>query len=613
MVPSGVAAAANFDAEINFEWGHVLGSEIRSWAHQALWGPGVNMIRTPYGGRNHEYMSEDPYLAGVTATQQVLGVQSNGKTHATIKHFAGNESEYQRERWTAASRIPSRALHEIYLLPFEMVVKDGRPAAVMCAFPDLNFHWACENDALLNQTLRARWGFDGYVVSDRRAVHSTVASIKAGTDFELDSRPKWFKPSLIRAAIGAGQLTDADINNMLRPRYLKMFEFGHFDEAYDAFLPVDFPGHAQVARKAADGSIVLLKNDGLLPLKPDVRSIALIGAEWFAGRATMPPRNGDRTEISNVVAPFTVKPKQGLENTLKKLGSSATVTYNNGDVIADAVKVAQNADVVIVMVGDNPRETMDVTSLSLPSIKGTNQERLVPRILAANPNTVVVLNTGDPVTMSSWLDHTPALVDMWYGGQESGNALAAILFGDANPSGKLPVSLPKKFEDSTAAKTYPGQDLHTEYSEGIYVGYRYYDTKHVEPQFPFGFGLSYTKFEYSDLKSLGVESSGANSTAWSFSVAVRNTGRRPGAEVVQLYIHDGHSKINRPIHELKAFNRVELNPGESKILQFHLGRSAFEYWDPITKQWTLDPGTFEIQVGSSSRDIRLRTVVNVTR
>src|SRR6185312_2969266 len=211
----------------------------------------------------------------------------------------------------------------------------------MCAFPHLNFHWACENAALLKQTLRERWGFDGYVVSDRRAVHSTVPSIKAGTDFELDSKPKWFKPWLIREAIAAGELTEADINGMLRPRYLKMFEFGHFDAAYDAFLPVDFEAHAQIARAAADGSIVLLKNYGLLPLSPSVRSVALIGADWFAGRATLPPRNSDRTEISNVVAPFTVTPKKGLENTLRKLGSNATVSYNNGDVVADAVNLAK--------------------------------------------------------------------------------------------------------------------------------------------------------------------------------------------------------------------------------------------------------------------------------
>ena len=342
-LPSAVAAAATFDREVNFAWGNVLGTEIRAWAHHALWGPGVNMIRTPWGGRNHEYMSEDPYLAGVTATQQVLGAQSNGETHATIKHFAGNESEYQRERWTAAVRIPSRAMHEIYLLPFEMVVKDGDVAAVMCAFPHLNFEWACENAALLKQTLRDRWGFDGYVVSDRRAMHSTVPSVLAMTSFELDFEPEWYAPELIRSAIESGEISEEDIDALLRPRYMKMFEFGHFEQAYDEYLPIDFEAHSAVARDAAAGSIVLLKNQGLLPLRPDVSSIALIGPDWFAEQATMPPRSGDREDMVNVIAYETVTPQQGLENTLEELASSASVTYADGDVIDDAVEVDDGA------------------------------------------------------------------------------------------------------------------------------------------------------------------------------------------------------------------------------------------------------------------------------
>jgi beta-glucosidase len=223
---------------------------------------------------------------------------------------------------------------------------------------------------------------------------------------------------------------------------------------------------------------------------------------------------------------------------------------------------------------------------------------------------VVVLNTGDPVTMTKWIDATPALLDMWYGGQEGGHALAAILFGDDNPSGKLPVSLPKKFEDSPAAANYPGKDLKVDYAEGIYVGYRYYDTKKVEPQFPFGFGLSYTTFEYSDLK-LDRTGSGEKNGNWSFSVNVRNTGSRRGAEVVEVYVHDGHSKIDRPVHELKAFSRIELQPGETRAVQFSLQNSAFSYWSPEKKDWVLEPGTFAVEVGASSRDIRLKVPVKV--
>jgi beta-glucosidase len=639
-LPSAVAAAANFEADINFEWGEVLGSEIRSWAHQALWGPGVNMIRTPYGGRNHEYMSEDPYLAGVTATQQVLGVQSNGKTHATIKHFAGNESEYQRERWTAASRIPSRAMHEIYLLPFEMVVKDGKPAAVMCAFPHLNFHWACENAALLKQTLRERWGFDGYVVSDRRAVHSTVPSIKAGTDFELDSKPKWFKPWLIREAIAAGELTEADINGMLRPRYLKMFEFGHFDAAYDAFLPVDFEAHAQIARAAADGSIVLLKNDGLLPLSPSVRSVALIGADWFAGRATMPPRNSDRTEISNVVAPFTVTPKKGLENTLRKLGSNATVSYNNGDVVADAVNLAKRSDVAIVMVGDNPRETWDTTTLSLPSINGTNQDKLVPRILAVNPNTVVVLKTQGSVLMP-WLPQARALIEAWYPGQSDGDVVADALFGVTNPSGKLPVTFGGSTHEAAyqTEAQYPGTrednglgggkngtesngspQLVTHYNENLKMGYRWYEAMHVQPVFPFGYGLSYTRFTYSDL-SLATANSPSGGVVLTVRYTVTNTGQREGREASQVYLALP-AEAGEPSKRLVGFMKVDLKPGQSQDLTVDLDCSAsnhpFSYFVPADESnlerwaegtWVTPSGEFRVEVGTSSAETPLQSPV----
>jgi beta-glucosidase len=268
-----------------------------------------------------------------------------------------------------------------------------------------------------------------------------------------------------------------------------------------------------------------------------------------------------------------------------------------------AMDAAAKADVAVVVVGRYAKlegEGFDVKTMDLPA----GQDELIEAVEQANPRTIVVLNTGDPVTMTKWIDKTPALLDMWYGGQEGGHALAAILFGDANPSGKLPVSLPKRFEDSPAAANYPGENLRVDYKEGIYVGYRYYDTKNVEPQFPFGFGLSYTKFDYSDLKLGKIEFAGKN-PVWNFAAKVRNTGTRAGAEVVQLYVHDGHSKIDRPIHELKGFQRVELRPGEEKTVQFKLNRSDLSYWSPNKKGWVADPGKFEIQVGASSRDIRL--------
>jgi beta-glucosidase len=431
----------------------------------------------------------------------------------------------------------------------------------------------------------------------------------------------WLEADKVLAEVKAGHITEATIDDNVSRILRVILLSGLMEHPHTQTGEVDTPEQQKVALEGATEGIVLLKNqNSLLPLDPaKIHSIAVIGPNALLART-----GGGG---SSLVRPsHAVSPLEGIQ---KRAGSAIQVTSALGvgmegedaahdtpearaDDLKQATDIASKADVAIVVVGrydKNESEGFDVKTMDLPA----GQDKLIQAVEKANPHTVVVLNTGDPVTMSKWLDTTPALLDMWYGGQEGGNAIAAILFGDANPSGKLPVSLPKKFEDSPAAKTYPGQNLHTEYSEGIYVGYRYYDTKNIEPQFPFGFGLSYTKFEYNDLKLHGYESTGANSSGWGFSVVVRNTGSRAGAEVVQLYVHDGHSKIDRPIHELKAFNRVELKPGESKTLQFHLGRSAFEYWSPQNRQWTFDPGRFEVQVGASSRDIRLRTVFTATR
>ncbi len=644
-LPSSIAAAATFDRQVNYEWGQVLGAEIRGWAHHALWGPGINMIRTPWGGRNHEYMSEDPYLTGVIATQQVLGIQSNGKTHATIKHFVANESEYQSERWTAATRIPSRAMHEIYLLPFEMAIREGKAASVMCAFPYLNNQWACDSSPLLKQTLRQRWGFDGYIVSDRRAMHSTVAAIRAGTGFELDFVPKYYTPSLIKAAIKAGQITERDIDALLRPRYFKMFQFGQFDEAYDKFLPSDLTAHATVARKAAEGSIVLLKNDGLLPLSQNVRSIALIGPNWFAGRASMAPRNSDPEDITNVIAPYTITPQQGLQRTLKKLGSGAPVTYNDGADINAAVQAARQAQVAVVMVGDNPRETVDKTTLSLPVINGVNQEQLVPAILAANPNTIIVLKTEGMVLMP-WLPKARALIEAWYPGQDDGDVVANVLFGVTNPSGKLPVTFGntakeaayeteaqyegirvnnglggKGFFDTTAGKP----QLTAEYNENLQVGYRWYEARKVRPVFPFGHGLSYTTFEYSNL-SMNTANQGRK-TVLTVNYTITNTGARAGKEASQVYL-TLPAEAREPSKRLVGFEKVELRPGESKQVSVSIDCSAsnhpFSYFQPAHEanladwangEWITPSGQFTVHVGTSSAQtpLQLPVALNLTR
>jgi beta-glucosidase len=638
-VPSGIAGAATFNPELNLAWGRVLGNELRAWAHHAMWGPGVNLIRTPFGGRNQEYMSEDPYLTGVTAVQQIRGVQATGETHAMVKHFVGNESEYQKERWTAASRIPSRAMHELYLLPFEMAVKEGDVAAVMCAFPHVNFDWACENQALLRTTLRQRWGFDGYVASDRQALRSTAASIRAGVT-EVDFDPEWYTPERVKAALAAGEISEADLDDVLRGRYTKMFAFGHFDVPFDRFRfdRVDYAANSEVARRAAEEAITLLKNaNRVLPLRPDAGQIALIGPSWFAGQATLPPRSADPDEMQNVVTDpaLTVSPLAGLRNTLARLGSDSEVTYDDGRDVAHAIALAQRADAVILMVGDNPRDTLDKATLALPTITGTDQQRLIPAILAANPNTVVVLKTSGMVD-TPWLDDARAVVEAWYPGQQDGNAVANVLFGVTNPSGKLPVTWGNSEREAAYSSTaqYPGlredngllggpgvngdgsPQLVTHYTEGLELGYRWYAANHVKPLFAFGHGLSYTTFDYSDLGVTLDYADGRPVVSVSYTIA--NTGLRDGKEASQVYLtlpaHAGE-----PPMRLVGFKKVDLRRGRSGRVTVTLDAAAanhpLSYFQPKQPEnllawadgdWVTPSGTFTVHVGGSSAKTPLR-------
>lgn len=642
-VPSAIAGAATFDRRVNYDWGRVLGEEVRDWAHYTLWGPSFNMARNPFGGRGHEYMGEDPYLAGVTATQQVQGVQGDSKTQATVKHFATNENEYQRERWTSATRVPSRAMHEIYLLPFEMTVKDAKPASVMCAFPHLNYEWACENAALLDQTLQKRWGFDGYIVSDRRALHSTAQSLLAGVGYELDFEPTFYAPDALKRALEGGEIDMADIDHVLGARYRKMFEFGNFDEPRTSFRDTDFTAHAAIARRAADESIVLLKNDGILPLRPELKSIALIGAKWFAGQATMAPRSLDADELVNVEAPYTITPQKGLENTLRAIGSSASVTYEDGKDIGDAVKAAANADVAIIMVGDVARETRDKTTLGLPKVTGTDQEKLVPRVLAANPNSIVVLKTEGMILMP-WLRQTRALVEAWYPGQEDGNVVADALFGVTNPSGKLPVTFGNSEREAAYAteEQYPGvyvdnglggggglltgpngkPQLVTYYSENLEMGYRWYEAHGVTPTFAFGHGLSYTTFAYGDL-TLTPSRSAAGSGALTVEYTVTNTGTRAGKEASQVYV-TLPAEAAEPSKRLVGFEKIELQPGESKrvsvVIDCAASNHPLSYFKPIDDtnleqwadgDWVTPSGSFVVHVGTSSAQTPLERPIDL--
>ena len=636
--PSGVAMAATWNLELVQREGRAIAQETKALGRDMILGPTVNINRLPLWGRNFEGYGEDPYLAAQLGVAYIKGVQAEGII-PSVKHFAANNEEFERHRLD--EKIDERTLHEIYLPAFKAAVEEADVWTVMSAYEKVNGKYCAENPYLLTDILKKEFGFKGFVISDWASTYSTAPTVNAGMDLEMPGGPPlhamlkrpqtimsgnsggWLEADKVLAEVKAGHISDAGLDDNVGRILRVIMLSGLMEHQHTPGGDVDTPERQKVALEGATEGIVLLKNqNSLLPLDPaKIHSIAVIGPNALVART-----GGGG---SSLVRPdHAISPLEGI---IKRAGSSIQVTSALGvgmegedpthdtpearaNDLKQATDIASKAEIAIVVVGrynKNESEGFDVKTMDLPA----GQDELIQAVEKANPHTVVVLNTGDPVTMSKWLDTTPALLDMWYGGQEGGNAIAAILFGDASPSGKLPVSLPKKFEDSPAAKTYPGQNLHTDYAEGIYVGYRYYDIKNVEPHFPFGFGLSYTSFEYSDLKIVPYTTfnGSVQVRGVAVDVKVKNIGQRAGAEVVQLYVHDGHSKIDRPVRELKAFSRVELNPGESKMIQLNVYNSAFQYWSPSTKEWTLDPGAFEIQVGASSRDIRLKAPVQIGR
>ncbi len=625
--PSGIDMAATWDTDLVQREGVAIGEEVKALGRDMILGPTVNINRQPLWGRNFEGYGEDPYLSGQLGVAYVEGVQSQGVI-PSVKHFAVNNEEYERHRVNVV--IDERTLHEIYLPAFKAAVQQGGAWNVMSAYNKLNGIHCGEDPYLLNDILRKKFGFKGFVVSDWGSTYSTAPTVNAGMDLEMPGGPPmqawivrpqtlksgngagWLTEDKVLGEVKAGHITEAAIDDNVRRILRIIFLSGIYDHPHTGGGEVDTPAQRTMALKGATEGIVLLKNENaLLPLDTKtIHSIAVIGPNAAVARA-----GGG----SSMVRPKSaIAPLDAIRARAAK-ASGLTVTYALGvgmqgenpaqdtpearaAALKEATDAAAKADVAVVVVGRYNKlesEGFDVKTMDLPE----GQDELIAAVEKANPRTVVVLNTGDPVTMTKWIDATPALLDIWYGGEEGGDALASILFGDANPSGKLPVTLPKKYEDTPAAANYPGENLEVHYAEGLYVGYRYYDTKNVAPQFPFGFGLSYTTFAYSGLK---ISPKSSSTGTVEVSAKVKNTGPRAGAEVVELYVHDGHSKIDRPIHELKGFSRLELKPGESKTVTFTLNRDAFSYWSPATKAWQADPGTFEIQLGASSRDIRLK-------
>ena len=626
---SGIAMAAAWDPELAERTARAVAQEVKALGRDMILGPTVNINRVPLWGRNFEGYGEDPYLASRLAVAYIRGVQGEGVI-PSVKHFAANNQEFERHRVDEA--ISERALEEIYYPAFRAAVQEAGVWAVMSAYEKLNGEWCAENASLLNDTLKKRWGFRGFVISDWGSTYSTAATVNAGLDLEMPggepmrhwlAQPStqhdgngcgWLETDKVMAAIAKGTVKQETVDDAVRRLLRVMFTAGLFDHPHTPGGDVDTPEQRAVARAGATEGIVLLKNAGsALPLDAGhIRSLAVIGPSAAIARTG----GGGSSHVS---PNYAVAPLEGIKEIA---GSRVEVRYALGAPMEgesasasaqamrdEAVALARRSDAAVVVVGYSAAlesEGFDRQSMDLPA----GQDELIEAIAAANPHTTVVVVAGSPVTMTRWIDRVPAVLFAWYGGQEGGHAIADVLFGAVNPSGKLPVTFPKQWKDSPAYGHYPGENLHVAYAEGIYVGYRGFDQHNIEPLFPFGHGLSYTRFEYSGLT---VTPRVAPSQPVTVTLTLRNAGSRAGAEVVEVYLHQLHPSEDRPPKELKAFRRVTLAAGESQTVQLELAPEAMSFYSTARKDWVTEPGTFEILAGASSRDIRLKATFELGR
>jgi len=599
--PTASALASSWNTELLRQVGEALAQECQTHDVQLLLGPGINMKRSPQGGRNFEYFSEDPVLAGQLAAAYIQGVQGQG-VGTSLKHFAVNNQEH--ERMVSSSNLDERTLHEIYLPAFEIAIKEAQPWSVMCAYNKVNGVYASENEVLLERILRDEWGFEGFVVSDWGAVSDRVKGVMAGLNLEMPGSGEVNRKKII-AAVETGRLPVSRLDEVVTGLLTVVLR------AKDSHRPgttFNVEQHQELARKAAGESIILLKNeDALLPLDPrGTTKIAVIGAF-----AKTPRYQGAGSSQVN-----PTRQTRAYDELVRLGGGEARFGYAAGydlegftteQLIEEARKQARNADVAIVFAGlpdSHESEGFDRASLEMPE----GHIRLIEAVSEVQSRVVVVLMNGSAITMP-WAGKVKAIVEGWLTGQAGGSAIADVLLGQVNPSGKLSETFPMRLEDTPTALEFPGLHQHAHYGEGIFIGYRYYDKKALQPLFPFGFGLSYTTFAYSDLR-LGASSIKETETL-SVEVKVKNTGKMAGKEVVQLYVRENKPRVVRPPKELKAFAKVALEAGQEKTVRFELSRRDFAYFDSTHHDWTVHSGEFEIQVGGSSRDLPLKQTVQV--
>jgi len=603
--PPAVLSACSFDRELLVEMGAAIGDEASAEDISIVLGPGVNIKRSPLCGRNFEYFSEDPFLAGEMATAFINGVQSKG-VGTSLKHYAANNQETRR--WSSDSRIDERTLREIYFPAFKKAVEESKPTTVMCSYNRVNGEYASESHSLLTEILRDEWGFDGIVVSDWGAVNDRVKGLAAGLELEMPGVAEPSNDVYIVQAVRTGKLKE-EVLDLAIERLLKLIIKLHPDSntaGRKEITQADKDRHNALARKIASESIVLLKNaNNILPLSKDAK-IAFIGE--FAEK---PRYQGAGSSQVNPIK-MTSALEAAAENANVKYCKGYNTNYCDDSDSAledEAVAAAKAVDVCVVFAGLPPAyesEGYDRTHMCMPE----GQNKLIEAVAAANPNTVVVLFNGSPVEMP-WLDKVSGLVEAYLGGQAGGGAVADILFGVANPCGKLAESFPIKLSDNPSYLYYLGEQDVTEYREGIFVGYRYYDTKEMDVLFPFGFGLSYTNFEYSNMRLSA--SSIKDSETLTVTVDVKNTGSREGKEIVQLYVGQKvkDDRLIRADKELKGFAKVSLAAGETQAVTFKLDKSAFAYYNTEIKDWHVLTADYEIMLGHSSRNIALKADVAV--
>jgi beta-glucosidase len=630
--PALTCLAATWNKDMSFLYGKSVGEEARFRNKTVLLGPGVNIYRTPLNGRNFEYMGEDPYLSSKMVVPYIKGVQSNGVA-TCVKHFALNNQEVDRDKVNV--NVDDRALYEIYLPAFKAAVQEGGTYAIMGSYNLYKNEQCCHNQYLLNDILRKEWGFEGVVISDWGGAHNTLQSITNGLDMEYgtwapgmawgktNNYDNYYLAKPYLAMINSGEVGTKELDEKVR-RILRLEFLTNMNRnrPFGAMVSED---HVLAGRKIAEEGIVLLQNkNNVLPIDlSKTKRIAVIGENAIK---MMTVGGGS----SSLKAKYEVSPLNGLK---KRAGARTEIVYARGyvgdasseadgystgqdlketraadELIAEACNIAKNADYVIFVGGLNKSEHQDSEgadrlSLGLPY----NQDKLISELAKVNKNLVVVNISGNAVAMP-WVNEVPAIIQGWYSGSEAGNALAAVLVGDVNPSGKLPFTFPVKLEDNGAIAMgeYPGKNGQVTYNEGIFVGYRWNEKQKIKPLFSFGHGLSYTTFEYG--KATSDKREIADSEKITFTVSIKNTGVREGSETVQLYISDLKSSLPRPVKELKGFEKVSLKAGEEKVVSITIDKAALSYFDPDKHSWVAEPGDFEASIGSSSSDIRSKVV-----